>query len=91
MGGQSLFDGTADFSRLSPSFDSKALRIVQKTLAKVSEEGTEAAAATYAEIFTSAEPASYPKINFEVNRPFLFLIHEKSTGSILFTGEIRNL
>jgi serpin B len=77
---------------ISPDFLSTSITVVQKTFAEINEEGTEAAAATYVEIgIISPGPTTYPKIEFHVNRPFLFLIHEKSTGAILFGGKILNL
>ena len=61
--------------------------IKQKTFVEVNETGTEAAAVTVVEIReTSAlEPTQIP---FFANRPFLYLIKEKSTGVILFIGRM---
>ncbi|MCP4581736.1 MAG: serpin family protein [candidate division Zixibacteria bacterium] len=54
-----------------------------KTFIRVDEVGTEAAAVTSVEIgFTSAPPAVY------INRPFLFMIRENHSGTILFMGKI---
>ena len=62
--------------------------IKQKTFVEVNEEGTEAAAVTAIEIiYTSIGPSSEP-IQFFANRPFLYLIKEKSTGAILFIGRM---
>jgi serpin B len=60
-------------------------RIKQKTFVEVNEEGTEAAAVTVVEMFTSA---SLTPVQFIANRPFLYLIKEKSTGAILFIGRM---
>ncbi len=54
-----------------------------KTFVDVNEEGTEAAAATSVGIGLTSAP---PRI--EVDRPFLFAIRERLTGSILFLGKI---
>lgn len=60
--------------------------VLQKTFVEVNEEGTEAAAATKASVgVTSAPPA------FVVNRPFLFAIRERLSGTILFIGQINVL
>jgi len=60
--------------------------IKQKTFVKVNEEGTEAAAVTVIGMKDAAGP-SMP-VSFFANRPFLYLIKEKSTGVILFIGRM---
>jgi serpin B len=91
MAGKPLF-ARGDYSLLSPDLTEASVRVVQKTFAEVNEIGTEAAAATYVEIWSSSDlSVTYPKLKFHVNRPFLFLIHEKTTGAILFAGKILNL
>ena len=61
----------------------------QKAAIKVNEEGSEAAAVTIAEMeFTTAVgPVEYPKATFHANRPFVYLISERSSGVILFVGK----
>ena len=59
--------------------------IKQKTFVDVNEEGTEAAAVTAIAVATSVPP---PPVQFFANRPFLYLIKEKSTGVILFIGRM---
>lgn len=61
----------------------------QKAKIEVNEEGSEAAAVTVAGTFTTSvgptqEP---PKATFHANRPFVYLIHEQSSGVILFVGK----
>jgi serpin B len=54
---------------------------------KVDEEGTEAAAITVIET-TDALPSGEPKLyEFHADRPFLYIISERSTGAILFIGQ----
>ena len=81
----------ADFTRLTP-LDSPAgegppwvylSRVLQNTFLKVDERGTEAAAATAVEIGVVSAPQ--PLV---FDRPFLFAIRERLTGSILFIGVI---
>jgi serpin B len=60
--------------------------IRQKTFVEINEEGTEAAAVTAIGIFTSIGPDT--PVPFIANRPFLYLIREKSTGAILFIGRM---
>lgn len=61
-------------------------QVLQKAFVEVNEEGTEAAAATGVGVgVTSMPPAMI------VNRPFLFLIRERLSGTILFLGQINEL
>lgn len=58
-------------------------KVLHKTFVDVNEEGTEAAAVTSVGIgITSAPPV------LQIDRPFLFLIRERLTGTILFVGQI---
>ena len=60
--------------------------VVHRAVIDVTEEGTEAAAATAVGMMTaSAGPAAEP---FMVDRPFLFYIVDDATGAILFQGRI---
>jgi serpin B len=52
----------------------------------VNEEGTEAAAATGVGVGVTSMPPS-----MIVNRPFLFIIRERLSGTILFIGQINEL
>lgn len=77
----------ADFSGISdtPLFISEAK---QKTFIDVNTKGTEAAAITYIGILeTSIGPDEAQPVVFTADRPFMFVIHEKSTGAILFLGQ----
>jgi serpin B len=82
-----IFDGhLADFSNISdvPLFVSD---IKQKTFVEVNEAGTEAAAVTVIQMDYTSTGSSGPT-SFFANRPFLYLIKEKSTGVILFIGRM---
>ncbi|MCL2413576.1 MAG: serpin family protein [Bacteroidales bacterium] len=61
--------------------------IKQKTFVEVNEEGTEAAAVTVVEVIAMSLQPNMP-IPFHANRPFLYLIREQSTGTILFIGRM---
>jgi serine protease inhibitor len=83
--GRAFDEMQADFARMTPAevFISK---VKQKTFVEVNEEGTEAAAATSVGIMpTSAPPA------FRVDRPFVFAIRERFSGTILFIGKVVRL
>jgi serine protease inhibitor len=86
LGLKSAF-GVADFSGISSErLFISAVR--QKTFVEVTEEGTEAAAVTEMAVPISASPEMNPPKPFEmiVDRPFLFLIEDQRTGTILFMG-----
>ena len=64
--------------------------VFHKAFVEVNEKGTEAAAATGVSM---ASPSSMPRDvpftpEFKADRPFVYLIREKSTGSVLFLGRM---
>jgi serpin B len=61
--------------------------VIHKAFVSVDEEGTEAAAATAVGGMMGLPPE--PPV-FRADHPFLFLIQEKQTGSILFIGRVTN-
>ncbi len=78
--------GRADFTGINPAGDLFISRVKHKTFVEVNEEGTEAAAATSVEVgLTSVPPV------MRVNRPFIFLIHERHSNTILFIGQVNDL
>jgi len=84
MGMPSAFSGEANFSRMSKG-DLLISRVIHSTYCDVNEKGTEAAAVTIIEMKEMAMPENPV---FYANRPFIFLIREKSTGVILFMGKM---
>ncbi len=84
LGVTEAFDAmNADFSNFSSSSMSVSL-LKQSTYVKVDEEGTEAAVVTQGGKLNIAPEFK----TFYMNRPFAFLIKEKSTGTILFMGKV---
>jgi serpin B len=82
MGMGIAFSDLADFSQLSAT-PVEISDVVQKTYVSVDEHGTTAAAATGVGIVpTAAEPA------FVVDRPYVFAIRERLSGTVLFAGRI---
>ena len=59
--------------------------ILHETFIEVNEAGTEAAAVTAVEYGEKAMPGG-----FYANRPFVFVIRDDRTGSILFIGKVEN-
>ena len=76
--------GKADFSGMDGRYDLFIQATVHKAFVEVNEKGTEAGAATYEN--TSAD-GGHPPV-FRADHPFLFLIQETRTGSILFMGRV---
>jgi serpin B len=63
--------------------------VIHKAFVDVNEEGTEAAAATAVVMrIKMAKPAPPP--TFRADHPFLFLIRDNGSGSILFMGRVSN-
>ena len=89
LGMRQAFTVGADFSAMTdePLFVSK---VKQKSFVEVNEEGTEAAAVTTATVLAAA--VFRPEKSFEmiVDRPFLFVIADDQTKSVLFMGMIYN-
>jgi serpin B len=65
-------------------------KIFQKSFIQVNEEGTEAAAATYGTLTAMGISPPRPRLDFVADHPFLFLIREDLTGTILFVGQVLN-
>ena len=62
--------------------------VLHKAFIEIAEEGTEAAAATA--VVVAARSIPLPPPTFRADRPFLFLIRENRTGSVLFLGRVMN-
>jgi len=89
MGMKDAFSSDADFSGINGKRDLFISAVIHKAYVEVNEEGTEAAAATGVVMkLTSIGPAPIPV--FRADHPFLFLIRDNQTGSILFIGRVAN-
>lgn len=62
--------------------------IIQKCYISTDEKGTEAAAVTVVEGTKGCPAPSNKQIEFIVNRPFVFIIRDNTTGLILFMGKV---
>lgn len=78
------FGDGADFTGIRKAGGLRISEVIHKTLIKVDEKGTEAAAVTQVGIVDTA--AELDLIRFD--RPFVFAIREKSSGAVLFLGRI---
>ncbi len=89
MGMTTAFSNQADLSKISPPAGKVKVGFVkQNTYVSVDEKGTEAAAVTTIGIeLTSVQI----RPEFICNRPFVFVISEKQSNTILFAGKVVNL
>jgi len=90
MGMVDAFDPTqADFSGMDGDKDLCISDVLHKAFVAVDEAGTEAAAATTVIVGVTSMPVDQP-IPFKADRPFIFLIRDIPTGTILFLGNMRD-
>ena len=90
MGMPTAFTGLADFSGMDGRRDLTLADVVHKAFVEVSEEGTEAAAATGINAVLVSSVISSGRIVFRADHPFLFLIRDTQSGVILFAGRVEN-
>jgi len=64
--------------------------VTHDTFIEVNEEGTEAAAVTVIGAETTSAPAPQTPFDLKFNRPFFFAITDRTTGAIVFMGEVGN-
>jgi serpin B len=88
MGMPAAFSEAADFSGMTGTRDLCISAVLHKAFVSVDEAGTEAAAATAVIVGETAVPGQ--SVEVTVNRPFIFLIRDIETGSILFVGRVLN-
>lgn len=81
------FTQNADFSGIDGKKDLLIQDVLHKAFVAVDEQGTEAAAATAVIVGTTSMPVT---VDMTVDHPFIFLIRDISTGSIIFLGRVVN-
>ncbi len=88
LGMKDAFDpNRADFTGLATSEQLFISAVLHKAFVDVNEMGTEAAAATAIAIGATSLP---PPATFHADRPFVFVIRDNTTGTILFLGRVVN-
>jgi serpin B len=90
MGMPVAFSLDADFSGMTGTRDLFIAAVLHKAFVSVDEAGTEAAAATAVVMKITAAPAPQEPVEVTVDRPFVFLIRDIETGTILFVGRVVN-
>ncbi|MCU0486938.1 MAG: serpin family protein [Anaerolineales bacterium] len=89
LGMTDAFDpSVADFSGMDGMRDLFISDVIHQAFVAVDEEGTEAAAATVVIMKLTGLP--FPGIQLTIDRPFIFLIRDLSSGQILFFGRVLN-
>jgi serpin B len=82
-------DQHADLTDMTDSQEPLKVNSVRhKAFVEVNEMGTEAAAVTTIEIVPMCLPMYTDDSDFVADHPFMFLIKEESTNTILFTGRV---
>ncbi len=85
--GEAFDPAKANFTKLYSGLGNAYISdVLHKTYVDVNEEGTEAAAVTSVEIRVT----SILNNEIKFNKPFLFLIREKNSGTILFIGTVND-
>lgn len=87
LGMTDLFDrDLADLSRMNSAETLYVSDILHKAFIEVNEEGTEAAASTAVVISVTSMPGEAYDITFD--NPFIYVIYEKDTNTIVFMGRV---
>ena len=92
LGMKTAFSNQADFTGMTKHSELKISEVVHKAFVEVNEKGTEAAAATAVIMRTKSASVrrSVPPKIFKADHPFIFIIKDNQTGSILFIGKLEN-
>jgi serpin B len=90
MGMPLAFTVFADFSGMDGAKDLFISDVIHKAYIDLNEEGTEAAAATGVIFWKTAVRDDSPIPVFKADHPFVILIRDNDTGTILFIGEVTN-
>jgi serpin B len=89
MGMPLAFSDKADFSGMDGTKELYISNVIHKAFVDVHEKGTEAAAATAVVVAAKSAPPVAQQV-FKADHPFVFVIRDNGTGSILFLGRVTN-
>jgi len=86
---QAFVAGSADLSGMDGTRDLFVSDVVHEGFVEVSEEGTEAAAATGVVVAARSMPARPEEpLAVKADRPFAWAVVERGTGAVLFAGTV---
>ena len=88
MGLITAYTKDANFENIGDFYISE---VFHQAKIRVDEEGTEAAAVSEIIMDKAAAPSFKERIEFVIDKPFVYVIRDTKTGVILFTGTIQNL
>jgi serpin B len=88
LGMRTPFSNQADFSGITERDRLRIDRVVQRAHVEVDERGTTAAAATGTTMRLVSMVAPSPPLELRVDRPFLFAVRDRTTGALLFLGQV---
>jgi serpin B len=86
LGMRAAFSSKADFTGMSSHGKLAISAVIHKAFIDVNEAGTEAAAATAVAIALASVPQQ--PATFRADHPFVYLIKDNRTGSVLFLGRV---
>jgi serpin B len=84
MGMPDAFNNNADFSGITGKTELRIDKIIHAAKLSLNEEGTQAAAATA--VVMARKSAFVPSLEFKANHPFIYVLIDNETQSILFMG-----
>jgi serpin B len=90
MGMPLAFSDNADFSSMSKKTKLKIGQVLHRAFIEVNEKGTEVAAATIVQMEMLSAGPSKTTVVFKADHPFLFLLLERKTGAVLFSGIVND-
>ncbi len=89
MGMKIAFTNNANFTGMGKNDDLKIDKVIHKAKIGIDEQGTEAAAATaVVMVRKSAVFTDLENVEFNADRPFMFILTENQNKSILFMGKV---
>jgi serpin B len=90
LGMTSAFSDGADFSGIAEDPPRFISQIIHKAFVEVNERGTEAAAVTALRMLGAAMGPTLNPPEFRADHPFIFLLIDSYTRTILFIGRVMN-
>lgn len=85
LGMPRAFSDAAQFPRLVTDESTRLSFVQHNVKVEVDEKGTRAAAVTVVGVVVTSVP-----LGVDIDRPFVFVIRERLSGTVLFTGVVRN-
>lgn len=92
IGINNFMERSGALAGISTGLSGETMGLSQNSVLKIDEQGATAVSISSSTTAISPGPADEDEVAvMRINRPFIFLIEEQSTGALLFVGEICNL